>query len=300
MSVIQEGIVAQNEVILPISIYDISVSSADGKKKDILSGRHGKVTLIFNVAAGCGNIPQHSVLEELRQIYKDEQDFDIIAITVDDFTCHGYPEFQNGLKAYAEANKLDLTEGQVAQYYAETNFGTTFEFTELTNGRYDKHNYGDGYSPTRDKIQEMHPLWSYLTGAYSADIADNGLPYSVEEVPWSDEKPNYQSNKKPYDPLTGNFTKFLIDRTGTKATRYASGFLLGERDIYNHTFPWVTEKYQPNGKRDWMPVTEEGKDLNAHLRVEGDTGVWPAKWQRDGIDHSLEIIKADIDRYLLS
>jgi glutathione peroxidase-family protein len=296
----QKDSLLQNEAILPICIYDTLISSADGKNKDIFSGRHGKVTLIFNVAAGCGNIPQHSVLEELRQIYKDEEGFDIIAITVDDFTCHGYPEFQNGLKAYAETNNLDLTEGQVAQNYAQKNFGTTFEFTELTNGRYDKHNYGDGYNPTKDKTQEMHPLWFYLTGAYSADIASNGLPYSVEEVPWSDEKPTHEPNKKPYDPLTGNFTKFLIDRTGTKVTRYASGFLLGERDINNHMFPWVNEKYQPNGKRDWMPVIEEEKDLNAHLRVESDTSTWPAKWQRDGINHSLNIIKADIDRYLLS
>ena len=107
-----------SDVVLPISIYDIQLSSADGKKSDILSSRKGKVTLLFNVAAGCGNIPQHSVIEELNQRYRDEPDFDILAIVVDDFVCHGYQEFQDGLQAYIDKNNLDLTAGQVSEKYA--------------------------------------------------------------------------------------------------------------------------------------------------------------------------------------
>ena len=57
------------EKVLPISIYDIELQSAGGTRSDILSNQKGKVTLIFNVAAGCGNIPQHSVIEELNQKY---------------------------------------------------------------------------------------------------------------------------------------------------------------------------------------------------------------------------------------
>jgi glutathione peroxidase-family protein len=52
------------EKTIHISIYDIELQSASGAKSDILSSQKGKVTLIFNVAAGCGNIPQHSVIEE--------------------------------------------------------------------------------------------------------------------------------------------------------------------------------------------------------------------------------------------
>ena len=63
------------EKTLPISIYDIELQSAGGAKSNILSSQKGKVTLIFNVAAGCGNIPQHSVIEELNQKYKDENNF---------------------------------------------------------------------------------------------------------------------------------------------------------------------------------------------------------------------------------
>jgi hypothetical protein len=56
-----------DEHLLPVSVYDVEIRSADGQKKSILSEQKGKVTLLFNVAAGCGNIPQHSIIEELNQ-----------------------------------------------------------------------------------------------------------------------------------------------------------------------------------------------------------------------------------------
>ena len=275
------------EIVLPISIYDIKISSADMDNPDVLGGRRGKVTLLFNVAAGCGNIPQHSVLEQLNQKYSDNNDFSIIAVTVDDFVCHGYPEFQNGLQAYIEENKLDLTPGQVAKKYAEENFGTTYEFTELTNGRHDKHTYAEDYVPGSIKLQEQHELWKYLTGAYSADVNENGVPYHDEEIPWSYaegvEKPK---DAKSFSPLRGNFEKFLISRDGKRIKRYANGFLLGERGVTNETFPWVEERYKPDGRRDHSPkVSEDGEK-------------WPSSKQKFGIGISIEIISRDIDNYL--
>ena len=130
-----------DEHILPISIYDIELLSADGKKHSMISDQKGKVNLLFNVAAGCGNIPQHSVIEELNQRYSGIDDFSIIAVVVDDFVCHGYPEFQDGLDSYIKNNNLDMTPGQVSEKYAKDNFNVTYEFSELTNGRYDKHTY---------------------------------------------------------------------------------------------------------------------------------------------------------------
>jgi glutathione peroxidase-family protein len=284
------------EKVLPISIYDIELQSAGGAKSDILSSQKGKVTLIFNVAAGCGNIPQHSIIEELNQKYKDENDFSIIAVVVDDFTCHGYPEFQDGIKKYIEVNSLELTPGQVSQKYAVDNFGVTYEFSELTNGRYDKHRYDSNFVPGKVKEQEQHTLWHYLTGAYEADIDENGLPFHDEEVPWSDFKLLNPDNKKSFPPLRGNFEKFLIDRTGTKVKRYANGFLLGERDYIGATFPWVKEKYQENGKRDWNPVNTPQE--NQEPTPEGQKSGWPTKEQRKGIELSLDLISIDIDEYL--
>jgi glutathione peroxidase-family protein len=275
------------EIFLPISIYDIKISSADMSNRDILGKRKGKVTLLFNVAAGCGNIPQHSVLEQLNKRYSENEDFEIIAVTVDDFVCHGYPEFQNGLIAYIEENKINLTPGQVAKKYAEENFGTTYEFTELTNGRFDKHTYDINYVPGLQKLQEQHDLWKYLTGSYSADLNEAGIPYHDEDIPWSNAEPiKKPEHAKSFVPLRGNFEKFLIDRSGRKIKRYANGFLLGERGVTNETFPWVEERYKEDGRRDHAP------------KVSDDGERWPSRKQQFGIDMSLDIISRDIDEYL--
>lgn len=275
------------EISLPVSIYDIKISSADMRNEDILSSKRGKVTLLFNVAAGCGNIPQHSVLEELNQKYSAESDFSIVAVTVDDFICHGYPEFQNGLDSYIKENNLDVTPGQLAKTYAEENFATTYEFTELTNGRHDKHTYDENYVPGMANLQEQHDLWKYLTGAYSADLNENGIPYHDELVSWSNAEPMKKpKDAKSFVPLMGNFEKFLISRDGRRIKRYANGFLLGERDVTNNTFPWVKEHYMENGRRDHRPKTSE------------DGEKWPSSAQKFGIGLSLEIISRDIDIYL--
>ncbi len=275
------------EINLPVCIYDIKVASADGSDQDMLAGQKGKVTLLFNVAAGCGNIPQHSVLEQLNKLYEREKDFSIIAVTVDDFVCHGYPEFQNGLGEYIKQNNLDLSPGQVAKKYAEDNFGTTYRFTELTNGRFDKHTYDENYVPGKVKIQDQHDLWGYLTGSHFADLNENGVPYHEEDIPWSYADPvEKPEGAKSFVPLRGNFEKFLIDRTGTKVKRYANGFLLGERGVTNETFPWIEEKYKDDGRRDHSP------------KASGDGEKWPSTKQRFGIDISLRVMIRDIDDYL--
>lgn len=281
------------EMMFPISLYDIKLSSADGKEQDILSGQKGKVTLLFNVAAGCGNIPQHGVLEQLNQLYKDQADFSIIAVTVDDFMCHGYSEFQNGLDKYIKQNGLKMTPGEVAKNYAIEHFGATYEFTELTNGRHDKHTYDPDYAPGSVKTQEQHELWSYLTGAFDADLQENGVPYHQEEVPWSNAKPRTKNGKKYFSPLTGNFTKFLIDRTGTKARRFSNGFLLGERTVGGDTFPWYPEKFQKDGRKDHKPVTESRQNAPSEM-----SGRFPSPLQEFGIEVSLRIISNHIDEYL--
>ena len=282
------------EFTLPISIYDIELGSADGTSKDVLGKQKGKVTLLFNVAAGCGNIPQHSVLEELNQLYRNEEDFSIIAVTVDDFTCHGYPEFNDGIQKYIDSNQLNITVGEFAKKYAEEHFGTTYDFSELTNGRHDKHTYDPTFAPGSVKQQEQHTLWSYLTWAYNADMQENGIPYHNETVSWSNAVNPAVDGKRLFSPLLGNFTKFLIDRTGTKARRYANGFLLGERTLGGETFPWYQEKLLPDGRHDYRPETV----VNPRRGPAG-TGEFPSPLQRFGIDVSLKLISRDIDRYLL-
>ena len=107
------------------SVYDFKIGSADGSTDDIFADCKGKVTLVFNCAAGCGNIPQHAALRRLDELFTEEPNFKIQAMTVDDFTCHGYETYQDGLDKYIERNNLDTTPGMVAQNYAVDNYGVS-------------------------------------------------------------------------------------------------------------------------------------------------------------------------------
>jgi len=289
-----------DETVLPFSIYDISLSSASGKETNILSSQKGKVTLLFNVAAGCGNIPQHNVLEEINQIYKNDDNFSILAVVVDDFACHGYPEFQNGIQAYIDENALNCTVGEASEEYAQKHFNVTYEFSELTNGRHDKHRYDADFVPGLVKEQEQHILWSYLTGAHHATMCENGIPANNELVTWSNVKEKHVAvGAMTFSPLTGNFTKFLVDKTGTRVKRYQNGFLLGERGIDGTMFPWRKEKYQPDGRRDHNP--DHSRKLGWETlppRTAGVGQTWPNMIQRAGADVSISLMLRDINAYL--
>lgn len=278
------------EATHPVSLYDIPIASADGKVKDIFADRKGKVTLIFNCAAGCGNIPQHGIIERLNQRYANEKDFDIIAVVVDDFQCHGYKEFQDGIASYCQVNGLNMSVGEFAKEYAEENFGTTFEFSELTNARFDKVTYESDFAPNTEINQTQNSLWYYLTEGYKATVNKLGIPYTGEVVPWSSGQEEYLGGdaKKAF-PITGNFTKFLIDRTGTKTKRYSNGFLLGERDVDGEIYPWLNEKVLDNGEKDWRPFTGKKED--------GEPWVQP-NTKEEGVDLSLDLISRDIDEFL--
>jgi glutathione peroxidase len=55
----------------PKSIYDFTLKSIDGQPTP-LSGYHGKVVLLVNVASRCGFTPQYTALEALYEKYKDK------------------------------------------------------------------------------------------------------------------------------------------------------------------------------------------------------------------------------------
>lgn len=271
-------------------IYDVFLPSADDPSINLLEQQRGKVTLLFNVAAGCGNIPQHEHLETIRQLYVDCPDFSIIAVVVDDFTCHGYSEFNRGLEHYAKQNNLELTAGQVSKKYAMENFNVTFEFSELTNGRIDKHKYDSTWIPNDTLEQEIHPLWAILTEYDTADIRPDGIPYHREYVPWvnlphGSEKNRVYKPVKATFPLSGNFTKFLIDRTGHNIKRFGNGFLLGERDASGAPFPWWPEGLTEDGKPSHLPRT-----LDPNGRDDEN--------KKFGIELSIEVMSSHIDQFL--
>lgn len=100
-------------------IYDIPLASIDGEK-NMLSKYKGKVTMIVNVTADCGNSPQYETLEEIYQKYKD-QGFEILAVPTNDFCGPGitYNEFSdNGISCAADAKN-----------YATDKYQVTFSFS---------------------------------------------------------------------------------------------------------------------------------------------------------------------------
>ena len=181
------------------NLYDHKISSADGENPDILGDCKGKVTLVFNIAAGCGNYPQMIALKALDEHYENEDDFQIRAIVVDDFTCHGYGEFNDGLEAFADNEETgayqNLTPGQIAEKYAQNNYGVKFQFSELTNGRFDKHVYDPEWKPGAQYEQEMHPFWQDLVDCADLPRDENNLPHHHEASPWSAETQEIDTSK---------------------------------------------------------------------------------------------------------
>jgi glutathione peroxidase-family protein len=182
-----------------------------------------------------------------------------------------------------------MSVGEFAKKYAEENFGTTFEFSELTNGRVDKVTYESDFVPNTEISQTQNTLWYYLTEGYNATLNKLGVPYTGESVPWSGISEDVPKDAKRAFPITGNFTKFLIDRTGTKTKRYSNGFLLGERDVFGEIYPWLDEKFLDNGEKDWKPFVGPKDD--------GEPWIDPQVKEK-GVDVSLDLISLDIDEYL--
>lgn len=103
------------------SIYDVKIKSWDDQE-DFLAKYRGKVTMITNTTAACGNAPQFGILEDLYQKYKD-QGFEVVGIPTNQFcgpkVTYGEWE-EDGIKSAADSRD-----------HAHTVYGATFDFAEL-------------------------------------------------------------------------------------------------------------------------------------------------------------------------
>lgn len=113
-----------------------------------MSKYKGKVSLIVNVTANCGNAPQLGILEKIYNKYKD-QGFEIIAIPTNDYCGPGVPydEGENG-----------ITCADDARTYALDTYQVTFDFSELVTSNVD-----DLWREKRNNHREVHPLFEALT-----------------------------------------------------------------------------------------------------------------------------------------
>lgn len=130
------------------SVYDVKINSWDDQE-DFLAKYKGKVTLITNTTAACGNAPQFAILEDLYQKYKD-QGFEVVGIPTNQFC---------GPKVtYGEWESEGISCAQDSRDHAHTVYGATFDFAELVVAK--------AGAPWDGKIPEgsvPHPLFEELT-----------------------------------------------------------------------------------------------------------------------------------------
>lgn len=147
------------------SAYEISLKSWDGQE-DFLDKYKGKVTLVVNVTADCGNAPQLETLEAIYQKYKD-QGFEIAAIPTNDFCGDGitYNEYaENGISCGADARE-----------YALRKYNVSFDFSELVVSR--PH---EMWRKKRNNYGETHELFAHLTAKSVEDMGGNFEKFLVD------------------------------------------------------------------------------------------------------------------------
>jgi glutathione peroxidase len=140
------------------TIYDIPLKSLDGEE-NFLSKFKGKVSMIVNVTADCGNAPQLATLEKIYQKYKD-QGFEIVAVPTNDFCGPGI--------TYNEYAENGISCGEDARDYALRNYNVSFEFSELVTS-----NPHESWREKRNNYGETHELYKTLTGDSNETMGGN-------------------------------------------------------------------------------------------------------------------------------
>jgi glutathione peroxidase len=147
------------------SFHDIKISTWDGVNADVLDSIKGKVALIANVTADCGNAPQLGILQDLYEEYKD-QGFEVIAIPTNEFCGEDvtYNQYVDGIKT-----------GQEAYEYAKDRYDVTYQFTELVNS-----NPGTGWYKQLPEGEVPHPVFQWLSDASDTQMFGNFEKYLVD------------------------------------------------------------------------------------------------------------------------
>ena len=130
------------------SIYDIPLQSWDGQD-GFLEKYKGKVSLVVNVTADCGNSPQYETLEAIYNKYKD-QGFEIIAVPTNDFCGPGI--------TYNEYAENGISCGLDARDYAINKYNVSYDFSEMVVSK--PH---ETWREKRNNYGETHELFEALT-----------------------------------------------------------------------------------------------------------------------------------------
>ena len=141
------------------SIYDVPIRSWDGTEDNFLEQYKGKVCLVINVTADCGNAPQYGIIEEIYQKYKD-QGFEVIAVPTNDYCGPGitYGKWVDGIE-----------DAKQAKDYAEDVYDVTYKFTELVTSR-----PSSEWSGKLKPGQTTHPIYEELTKLKDGEVYEMG------------------------------------------------------------------------------------------------------------------------------
>jgi glutathione peroxidase len=174
------------------SIYDVAIKSWDGQEENLLDKYRGKVCLIINVTADCGNAPQYGIIEQIYQKYKD-QGFEVIAVPTNDYCGPGitYGKWVDG-----------IVSAQDAKNYASDVYDVTYPFTELVTSKPSKE-----WSGRLKPGQETHPLYEALTSADSGNTYEMGGNFEKFLIGRSGDIENIFPNYTLLDYARVNFVK---------------------------------------------------------------------------------------------
>lgn len=147
------------------TIYDIPLKSWDGQD-GFLEKYKGKVSLVVNVTADCGNSPQYETLENLYNKYKD-QGFEIVAVPTNDFCGPGI--------TYNEYEEAGITCGLDARDYAIRKYNVSYDFSEMVVSK--PH---ESWREKRNNYGETHELYETLTKSSIEDMGGNFEKFLVD------------------------------------------------------------------------------------------------------------------------
>ena len=163
-----------------MNIYDYSVRDADGN--DIPLGNYkGKVILIVNTATACGFTPHYKELEEMYEKYHDK------GLEIIDVPCNQFGEQAPG------------TDAEIRKF-CTLQYNTKFPQMKKSdvNGA------------------NALPLFTFLKTQKGFEGFGEGETAQMLDEFIKKSNPNYKNNSD----IKWNFTKFVIDRSGTVAARF--------------------------------------------------------------------------------
>lgn len=149
-----------------------------------ISDYKDKILIIVNTATGCGFTPQYEGLEKLYKEYHDR------GLEILDFPCNQFGSQAPG------------TDDEIHQF-CQFKYNTSF----------------DQFAKIEVNGENEHPLYTYLKNEKAEDLIE-GLKNKMAMGTIEKISKTY---KEPKD-IKWNFTKFLVDRSGTVIERYSPTF----------------------------------------------------------------------------